>query len=93
MWSLIPLFIPDEYPSLKAVKSFRDSYHGYDPEAWELEYQIRRYLKYVNGEELKARHSEICKNLLFFSERHKAVIPRQSISSLWYWVLKEYQTR
>lgn len=87
------LQIPDVLPHVKAILSFGDNKHSYEPEFWEFQYEIYRYLGMVSDEALKSRYEAIVRNMkaLVSSDRH--VIPIQSFLSSWYWFRKEHQTR
>ena len=87
------LEIPKILPHPNAIKSFGDNHHGYDPEVWEFQYEIYRYLEHVSDNELDVRYVNLVRNMkaLVSPERH--VIPIWSFLSSWYWFRKEHQTR
>jgi hypothetical protein len=93
MQKIPSLPLPKIFPSDKAIKSFRDNLHGYEPEFWEFFYEINRYLEHVSAEELRERYRNIKRNLNCLSSEDRHIIPRQSFLSSWYWFFKEHQTR
>lgn len=90
----IPILkLPETLPSGQAICSFGDNQHSYEPEFWELQYQLYRYLEGVSGVVLAERYSSILNNMRALISRDRDVIPIQSFLSSWYWFRKEHQTR
>lgn len=87
------LKIPDNLPHPKAIESFDDNNNSYDPESWELQYQMYRYLKNLPSDTLNERYLAILKNMRSIVCRDRDIIPIQSFLSSWYWFRKEHQTR
>ncbi len=87
----IPL--PKQLPTDQALKSCRQNIHNYEPEAWEFQYEIHRYLKNISDEELIQRHENLCKNFIVYNSEDRDKIPINSFQSSWYWFRKEHQTR
>jgi len=85
--------LPKKYPTDKAIKSCGHNIHNYEPEFWEFQYEIFRYLKNVEDAKLNERHKALCKNLAAYSSESRDVIPIDSFQSSWYWFRKEHQTR
>lgn len=93
MLRIEPLGIPETFPHPDAIKSMRDNKHGYEPEFWEFQYEIYRYLGRVEANELAARYRSIVRNMRALISPDRHVIPIQSFLSSWYWYRKEHQTR
>jgi hypothetical protein len=93
MLRIDPLPLPNTYPHPKALRSCGQNRHSYEPEFWEFEYNIYRYLSRVSKDELAKRYRDLVRNMnsLIKSDRH--VIPIQNVLSSWYWYRKEHQTR
>ncbi len=87
------LKIPEILPHPEAIRSWGDHQHSYEPEFWEFQYELYRYLGRVSQEKLVERYPAIIRNMhaLVSDDRH--VIPIQSFLSSWYWYRKEHQTR
>lgn len=88
---LLPL--PPALPSDQAMKSWGPNRHSYDPEMWEFEYELSRYLENLPDDALVERHVSIDRNLTRLVSRERDVIPINSFLSSWYWYRKEHQTR
>lgn len=71
----------------------RDNKHSYEPEFWEIQYRLYRYLERVSNAELIERYKDILNNMRALISRDRDVIPIQSFLSSWYWFRKEHQTR
>lgn len=93
MLKVTQLTLPDKYPTDSAIKSSGDNHHAYEPEFWELFYDLNRYLEHVPQNTLTVRYVDICKNLRCIASEDRDIIPRQSFLSSWYWFIKEHQTR
>jgi hypothetical protein len=93
MLRLPSLALPPILPTPAAIRSHGDNHHSYEPEFWEFQYEVYRYLGRVAPQDLVERYRAIIRNMktLIKSERH--VIPIQSPLSSWYWFRKEHQTR
>lgn len=87
------LHLPEGLPHLEAIRSFGDNLHSYEPEFWEFQYQIHRYLERVPDCILVERYKDILRNMRALISRDRDVIPIQSFLSSWYWFRKEHQTR
>ncbi len=87
------LYLPETLPHPKVIRSWGDNLHSYEPEFWELQYHIHRYLEKVSDELLIERYIDICRNMRALISRERDVIPIQSFLSSWYWYRKEHQTR
>lgn len=85
--------LPQEYPHPEAINSFKDNKHSYEPEFWELQYHISRYLEGVSELALMERYQEIIRNMHTLISKERNIIPIQSFLSSWYWFRKEHQTR
>ena len=87
------LQIPSVLPHPSTIRSWGSNHHSYEPELWEFQYEIYRYLSSVPAVDLSSRYCAIIRNMhtLISQERH--VIPIQSPLSSWYWSWKEHQTR
>ncbi len=45
----VPSFhLPESFPHSEAIRSLGDNLHSYEPEFWEFQYQIYRYLERVS---------------------------------------------
>jgi hypothetical protein len=90
----VPSFrLPQRLPHEKAVHSFGDNLHSYEPEFWEFQYQCCRYLERAPEATLEVRYLDILRNMKALISRDRDVIPIQSFLSSWYWFRKEHQTR
>jgi len=87
------LYLPESLPHAEAIRSFGDNLHGYEPEFWEFQYQVYRYLERVTDGLLIERYKDILRNMKALISRDRDAIPIQSHLSSWYWFRKEYQTR
>ncbi|WP_304525458.1 hypothetical protein [Halomonas sp. I5-271120] len=87
------LSLPDNLPHPKAIESFGDNFHGYNPEFWEFFYRTRRYLSRITETELRERYVALHRNLRTLTATDRDKIPIQSFLSSWYWHKKEHQTR
>lgn len=87
------LAIPDILPHPKAMRSGRDNRHSYEPEFWEFQYEIYRYLSRVSEPELFRRYRSILRNMRALISPDRHIIPIRSFLSSWYWYRKEHQTR
>lgn len=93
MQKLDSLKLPDTLPHEKAIKSWGQNIHNYEPEFWEFQYEIYRYLKNLSNEKLIGRYRDLCRNFEVLTGRERHVIPINSFLSSWYWYRKEYQAR
>lgn len=93
MLKITALQIPDVLPHPDAIRSFSDNQHSYEPEFWEFQYAIHRYLGGVSNEHLVFRYQAIIRNMYALVTTDRNVIPIQSFLSSWYWYRKEHQTR
>lgn len=93
MHKITALQIPNVLPHPEAIRSFGDNKHSYEPEFWEFQYEIYRYLKGVTDECLVDRYQAIVHNMQRLISQDRHVIPIQSFLSSWYWYRKEHQTR
>lgn len=75
------------------MKSWGQNIHDYEPEFWEFQYEIYRYLKNISDESLIKRYEDLCRNFIIFNDRCRGIIPINSFQSSWYWCRKEHQTR
>lgn len=87
------LTLPKGLPTDKAIKSWGQNIHNYEPEFWESQYEIYRYLKNIIESELIERYKNICRNFEVLTGCERDVIPINSFLSSWYWYRKEHQTR
>lgn len=87
------LSLPQNYPAERAIKSWGQNIHNYEPEFWEFQYEIYRYLKNISDEKLLKRYEDLCRNFAVFSDSSRDIIPMNSYQSSWYWYRKEHQTR
>src|ERR1051325_3059630 len=88
-----PLVLPSTLPPPDAMKAFGGGRHSYDPDCWEFEYQIYRYLGRVDDVKLVKRHQQIVRNMQVLTTSDRNVIPIASFLSSWFWYRKEHQTR
>ena len=93
MQKLDSLTLPDILPHEKAIKSWGQNIHNYEPEFWEFFYDINRYLKNITQEKLNERYKILSRNLHVLTSHERHVIPINSFLSSWYWYQKEHQTR
>ena len=87
------LKLPDTLPDENAMKSWKQSIHDYEPEFWEFQYEIKRYLKNVSNEKLIDRYINLSINFNVLTGKERHIIPINSFLSSWYWYRKEHQTR
>jgi hypothetical protein len=87
------LTLPNNLPTDKAIKSCGQNIHNYEPEFWEFQYEIYRYLKNITESRLIERYKNICRNFEVLTSCERDVIPIDSFLSSWYWFRKEHQTR
>ena len=66
---------------------------NYEPELWEFEYEIYRYLQNISDLELTKRYEAICRNFEVLTTEERNNIPINITQSSWYWYRKEHQTR
>lgn len=91
---LVPsLSFPKSLPDPDAMASCGSNQHNYEPEFWELEYQVHRYLGRMSDAELIPRHKSIIRNMKALLSTDRDIIPIQSFLSSWFWIRKEHQTR
>jgi hypothetical protein len=86
------LEIPDVFPHPNAM-SGRDNRHSYEPEFWEFQYEIYRYLSRISEPDLARRYRFILRNMRALISPDRHVIPIRNFNSSWYWYRKEHQTR
>lgn len=87
------LLLPDVLPHPQAIRSCGENQHNYEPEFWEFQYQIYRYLGRVSERDLLDRYRALLRNMEALVSPDRHVIPIQSFLSSWYWYRKEHQTR
>lgn len=87
------LNLPKVLPHPEAIRSFAGNLPGYDPDLWEIHYQVSRYLRNVREDHLAIRYKDILRNMRALINRERDKIPVQSFLSSWYWFRKEHQTR
>jgi hypothetical protein len=87
------LDLPKTLPNSDAIKSFGDNAHSYEPELWEFEYKVYRYLERVTDESLLERYKGIIRNMKALVSQERNFIPIKDFLSSWYWFRKEHQTR
>lgn len=85
--------LPERLPHPDAIRSVGDNRHGYEPEFWEFQYEIYRYLERVTEGCLIERYRNILRNMKVLISRDSDAIPIQFFLSSWYWFRKEHQTR
>lgn len=93
MQKIPALQLPEVFPHPDAIRSFGDNKHSYEPEFWEFQYQIYRYLGRVHEQELITRYQGILRNMRVLISADRHIVPIQSFLSSWYWYRKEHQTR
>ena len=93
MQKLDSLILPNVLPHEKAIKSWGQNIHNYEPEFWEFFYEVNRYLKNITEKKLNERYKILSKNLRILTSPERHVIPINSFLSSWYWYQKEHQTR
>jgi hypothetical protein len=87
------LELPEKLSTPGALKSWGQNEHDYEPEFWEFQYDIYRYLKNIDKDKLDERYSDIHRNFCILVRPECHVIPVNSFQSSWYWYRKEHQTR
>lgn len=87
------LKLPEQLPTPSALKSWGQNEHNYEPEFWEFQYEIGRYLKNVGDDKLDERYRDLHRNFCILVRPERHVIPINSFLSSWYWYRKEHQTR
>ena len=87
------LALPKGYPTPKAINSWGQNEHNYNPDLWDLEYVPHRYLSEMTHSALQDRYRAIIRNMRSYTGPERDVIPINSYQSSWYWFRKEYQTR
>jgi len=93
MQKIASLTLPNILPHEKAIKSWGQNIHNYEPEFWEFFYDLHRYLKNIDEKKLIKRYRDLCRNFHVLTSDNRHVIPINSFLSSWYWYLKEHQTR
>ena len=93
MLTIDRLQLPKVLPHPNAIKSWGENEHSYDPEFWEFQYQVYRYLGRISNNELASRYDSIVRNIEAIVSDDRHVIPIFSFISSWYWYRKEHQTR
>jgi hypothetical protein len=93
MPEIASLPLPATLPREEAMRSWGQAPSTYEPEFWEFEYRVHRYLGRVAEAELRARYDAVIRNLqsIVSDERHP--IPIHTFLSSWYWYRKEHLTR
>jgi len=87
------LLLPTVLPRGDAMKSCGHNETAYEPEFWEFQYRLHRYLGRVGDDELRARYDALVRNIQTIAADDRNVIPVISFLSSWYWYRKEHQTR
>ncbi|MDA9484028.1 hypothetical protein XI07_18815 [Bradyrhizobium sp. CCBAU 11445] len=85
--------LPTSLPRDEAMRSWGQAASSYEPDIWEFEYRVHRYLGRMPEAELRARYDGIARNLQTIVSDDRNVIPINSFLSSWYWYRKEHQTR
>jgi len=93
MQKIQPLEPPEQLPTLGTLKSWGQNEYDYEPEFWELQYEICRYLKNVADDILDERYRDLHRNFCILVRPERHIIPVNSFLSSWYWYWKEHQTR
>lgn len=93
MQEIASLLLPTRLPRLDALRSWGQAPSSYEPEVWEFEYRVHRYLRHLSEEELAARYDATVRNLLSLVNVERHVIPIHTFLSSWYWYRKEHLTR
>jgi hypothetical protein len=88
-----PMLLPTTLPHHDAIKSHEDNRHAYEPDFWEFQYELYRYLGGISDDELRLRYLSILRNMQSFISAQRNVIPIRMFLSSWYWYRKEHQTR
>ncbi|MGE3872934.1 MAG: hypothetical protein AB7F74_08265 [Parvibaculaceae bacterium] len=93
MLSIDALKLPPTLPHPKAISSWKQTKAEYEPDCWEFQYDLYRYLELLSDDALVQRYSEIVRNMHAIVSAERDVIPINSFLSSWYWFRKEHQTR
>jgi hypothetical protein len=75
------------------MRSWGQTASSYEPEVWEFEYRVHRYLGRVPETELRLRYDAIVRNLQSIVSDERNPIPIHTFLSSWYWYRKEHLTR
>ncbi len=78
------LKLPERLPTQEAIKSWKQNEHDYEPEFWEFQYQVYRYLKNIENGALVQRYRDIHRNFCVLVREERDVIPVNSFLSSWY---------
>lgn len=87
------LLLPNTLPLPEVMKSWKENKNSYDPEFWEFQYEVYRYLGRISDTELFGRYNHIVRNMRYIVSNDRNIIPILSFLSSWYWYRKEHQTR
>ncbi len=93
MQKIQSLELPEQLPTSGALKYWGQNEHDYEPEFWEFQYDIYRYLKNVDNANMDERYRDVHRNFCILVRPERHVIPVNSFLSSWYWYRKEHQTR
>lgn len=93
MQKIQSLELPERLPTLGALKSCGQNAHDYEPEFWEFQYDLYRYLENIANDKLDERYRDIHRNFCILVQPERHIIPLDSGLSSWYWYRKEHQTR
>ena len=93
MHKIQSLELPERLPTPDALKSWGQNEHDYEPEFWEFQYELYRYLKNPGDDMLEQRYRYIHRNFCILVRPERHIIPINSGLSSWYWYRKEHQTR
>jgi hypothetical protein len=93
MQQIPSLSLPTILPHPEAIKSCKQTKTDYEPDCWEFQYEIHRYLGRVSDDALRARYDAIVRTMQSLMSDDRNVIPIHSFLSSWYWYRKEHQTR
>jgi hypothetical protein len=85
--------LPSRLPDKRILNSSEHKEVHYDPEFWEFEYLIDRYLENINDTLLTQRYEAIARNFSRLVGEDRHTISIFSFLSSWYWYRKEHQTR
>jgi hypothetical protein len=85
--------LPEVIPHPKALASFNEREVNYDPELWEFEYTVFRYLGRLSDDALRQRYDSVIHNMQAIISDDRHVIPIKIFLSSWYWYRKEHLTR
>lgn len=83
MLAIESLPLPKMLPHPDAIKSWGENEHSYEPEFWEFQYQVYRYLGRIGENELIARYDDILRNMNAVVSKDRDVIPIVSFLSSW----------